>query len=143
MKFYACREIPKMNATQIGKTKPILIQIPQTKPNIIKIPQKPKNQFYQNSLVLKKYQQQFRWSGGGGRSYGWWKWLTCWSTTNFYLYPCRLCLTLFFFFFDNFDLKLRRETTVGGGGDELRRLRHGGLRQRDSSDPRIRERFQG
>ena len=49
----------------------------------------------------------------------------------------------FFFFFDNFDLKLRRETTVGGGGDELRRLCHGGLRQRDSSDPRIRERFQG
>ena len=51
--------------------------------------------------------------------------------------------SFFFFFFDNFDLKLRRETTVGGGGDELRRLRHGGLRQRDSSDPRIRERFQG
>ena len=52
-------------------------------------------------------------------------------------------VSLFFLFFDNFDLKLRRETTVGGGGDELRRLRHGGLRQRDSSDPRIRERFQG
>ena len=51
--------------------------------------------------------------------------------------------SFFFFFFDNFDLKLRRETTVDGGGDELRRLRHGGLRQRDSSDPRIRERFRG
>ena len=44
MKCHACWQIPKMNATQIGKTKPILIQIPQSKSNIIKIPQKPKNQ---------------------------------------------------------------------------------------------------
>ena len=29
MKCHACRQIPKTNATQIGKTKPILIQIPE------------------------------------------------------------------------------------------------------------------
>ena len=44
MKCHACRQTPKTNAIQIGKTKPILIQIPQSKSNIIKIPQNPKNQ---------------------------------------------------------------------------------------------------